>query len=102
MARGNGASLRLGTTSEVITRDKCACRLCGKQGFFILRYGKPCVVENPNCVDLSKAYFYNGNDVIPFEIDHIIPVIKGGTDDKNNLALLCRKCNRSKGANIHA
>ena len=32
------------------------------------------------------------------EIDHIIPVSRGGTNDRENLQLLCRTCNRSKWA----
>lgn len=33
-----------------------------------------------------------------FEIDHIVPVAKGGTGDWSNLAITCGPCNRSKGA----
>lgn len=35
----------------------------------------------------------------PLEVDHIIPVARGGTNDPGNLQTLCRSCNRAKGAN---
>ncbi len=34
------------------------------------------------------------------EIDHIIPVSKGGLTSENNLQTLCWRCNRTKGAKI--
>ena len=36
-----------------------------------------------------------------FEIDHIIPSSKGGTDHLDNLQLLCGSCNRIKGSRSH-
>ena len=33
-----------------------------------------------------------------FQIDHIVPVSRGGSGDIENLQLLCYGCNRSKGA----
>lgn len=33
------------------------------------------------------------------EIDHVLPVRKGGTDDLWNLQPMCRHCNRQKGKN---
>lgn len=30
------------------------------------------------------------------EIDHIIPLSKGGREDEDNMQVLCRKCNREK------
>lgn len=34
----------------------------------------------------------------PFEIDHVIPVCRGGSNNLDNLAVSCCHCNRSKGA----
>lgn len=34
------------------------------------------------------------------EVDHIIPLAKGGTTTEENLQTLCWKCNRHKGANF--
>lgn len=37
-----------------------------------------------------------------FQIDHIIPVKHGGSDDLENLCLACLKCNSFKGPNVAA
>jgi 5-methylcytosine-specific restriction endonuclease McrA len=31
------------------------------------------------------------------EVDHIVPVVNGGSNDPSNLQLLCARCNKSKG-----
>jgi 5-methylcytosine-specific restriction endonuclease McrA len=36
-----------------------------------------------------------------FEVDHIIPQSRGGTDHLENLQLLCPSCNRIKGDRPH-
>ena len=56
---------------DVMRRDHFQCVLCGASG----REAK-------------------------LEIDHIIPVSQGGTDDPANLRCLCFQCNRGKHAKI--
>ena len=36
----------------------------------------------------------------PFEVEHIIPRLHGGTDTEENLALACRSCNGHKAAAV--
>lgn len=52
---------------EVFKRDNYRCRECGAT-----------------------------NKETTLEIDHIVPVSKGGTNDLTNLQTLCKKCNRAK------
>jgi uncharacterized protein YozE (UPF0346 family) len=56
---------------DVLRRDQFQCVLCGASG--------------------GEA---------KLEVDHIIPVSKGGSDDLDNLRCLCFKCNRGKHAKI--
>jgi diadenosine tetraphosphate (Ap4A) HIT family hydrolase/5-methylcytosine-specific restriction endonuclease McrA len=37
---------------------------------------------------------------IMLDIDHILPVSKGGTDEPSNLQVLCHRCNRGKGNDL--
>ncbi|MBD1893799.1 HNH endonuclease [Coleofasciculus sp. FACHB-129] len=36
----------------------------------------------------------------PFEVEHIVPLYRGGADAEFNLALACRSCNLRKGTRI--
>ncbi len=55
-------------------RDGFTCRYCGAS-----------VAKEPNLL---------------LEIDHIVPVSRGGLTTEDNLQTLCWRCNRSKGAKI--
>jgi len=35
-----------------------------------------------------------------YEVDHIIPLSRGGTNWPSNLQLMCKRCNQSKGASL--
>lgn len=39
-------------------------------------------------------------DTEPLEVDHIYPLILGGTSDRDNLQTLCMPCNRRKWAHV--
>ena len=41
---------------------------------------------------------YCGARGVRLECDHVVPVVRGGTHDLENLVAACRQCNRSKGA----
>lgn len=58
----------------IIERDHHTCQLCGNS-----------TAKEPNLL---------------LEVDHIIPIAKGGMTTVDNLQTLCWKCNRSKGAKI--
>ena len=45
----------------------------------------------PRC----KGHF----DIREMEADHIVPLAGGGQNKRHNIQMLCRECNRSKGAN---
>jgi 5-methylcytosine-specific restriction endonuclease McrA len=40
---------------------------------------------------------YCGVENVPFEIEHIHPKSKGGSDRVSNLTIACHNCNQSKG-----
>jgi len=52
---------------KVLKRDKFKCVLCGR----------------------------DANDTV-LVVDHIVPVVKGGTNEVLNLRILCRECNHGK------
>lgn len=44
----------------------------------------------------SRECRYCGDRFGPFEVDHVIPLVRGGTDDLENLACACFRCNAEK------
>lgn len=57
---------------EVYARDGLKCRYCG----------------------------FKHKSALKFNIDHVIPVAKGGTEELSNLVVSCKKCNQAKGTKI--
>lgn len=54
--------------------------------------------DNYTCQQCGASLAVESNLLL--EIDHIIPLSKGGITAEDNLQTLCWKCNRSKGAKI--
>jgi len=71
---GQRALLTSALRKEIFQRDGYACKLCGAS-----------IEKEPNLL---------------LEIDHIIPLAKGGLTTRNNLQVLCWRCNRKKGTKI--
>lgn len=65
----------VGLRREIMRRDKCTCRLCGRQG--------------------TEA---TGPDGRSWHIDHVTPIAKNGQTARYNLALTCATCNQRKAA----
>src|ERR1051325_9605995 len=56
---------------DIFKRDRFCCRYCGK--------------HPPDAL---------------LHVDHIVPVVAGGTDDPTNLVTSCSECNLGKGATL--
>jgi 5-methylcytosine-specific restriction endonuclease McrA len=39
---------------------------------------------------------------MPFEVEHVVPEVVGGSSQETNLALACPRCNRYKGSLVQA
>lgn len=50
----------------------------------------------------NNKCFYCGCESEPLTKDHIMPVIKGGNDNINNIVPSCMQCNRRKGTKLIA
>jgi len=79
--------------AAVTYRDNGICQNCGKKATIITEFG---AVSYPRWRAYEKIDF----DKVPFEIGHIVPELYGGEAVMENLILLCRRCNRSLGANL--
>ena len=62
------------------------------------------IAERANdCCEYCHAHSFLALAVVTsFEIEHIIPKSKGGTDEEDNLAFSCPRCNRLKSNRTEA
>lgn len=71
---GRGISPQL--RNEILERNGFTCQSCG---------------ASPGDVDT-----FNPSRKIRLQIDHIVPVSQGGTEEKDNLRVLCSSCNQGR------
>lgn len=63
-----------------------------------IRFAIPLIIQEQILTREGRLCTYCGDTDGPFDLDHIFPVSRGGTNDPSNLTLACVRCNRSKGA----
>lgn len=68
MSQGR-TSLSARARFTILERDRFQCRYCGR-----------------------------GPDAVQLEVDHVVPISAGGTNDPSNLVTACKPCNRGKSA----
>lgn len=82
-------------TNRAMQARKRSLKL-GVKGFFTRR-----TIENLYVKQCGKCACCGVVLYGKFEVDHIIPLSKGGSNFPTNLQLLTIKCNRSKGAKVY-
>jgi len=75
-AAGQRALMTAKLRTYIKARDNYACRSCGVS-----------VAAEPHLL---------------LEVDHIVPVSKGGMSTEDNLQTLCWRCNRAKSSKMYA
>ncbi|MBD2107013.1 HNH endonuclease [Nodosilinea sp. FACHB-13] len=71
MTRTKRISIPRSVREYVLNRDNHQCKSCGKK-----------------------------SSEVKLQIDHILPLAKGGVNDISNLQTLCKGCNQKKSAKI--
>lgn len=97
--KGNrkGSSWRRKLYAQVSHRDGKICAKCGVAHCTIWRQ------QGSGFSQLSSEYPHTL--VYPtsnLELDHRVPLHRGGSNDADNLWLLCRSCHRSKTTSEHS
>ena len=77
------------------------CPICGREMFYIsyetwdeysLRFMDTYKIEAPKWPQDIAAW--------QASVDHVIPASKGGSDEDENLIVICKQCNTTKGARL--
>lgn len=86
-----GSSWRKAMWKHVSERDGLHCQECGQKDKIIWRQQGYCSASE--FADWPFTLVYNTSNL---ELDHRQPLSEGGTNDADNLWLLCRDCHKAK------
>jgi HNH endonuclease len=91
---------RLGLPCDPPSSRWCEC--LSRHFALAFERGSPSPPRHPSRRDLSGCRLYCGASFadVPITVDHVVPVVRGGSDGAANLATACEACNREKGV-IH-
>ena len=83
---------------EVFKRDNFTCQYCGRS---VSSEDLPVLKKsNDPALDELMVQLKLAKYGVILEVDHIIPLNRGGGDDMDNLVTACKDCNRGKGAGL--
>lgn len=84
---------------EVFFRDNFTCRYCGKHTVFIGTL-RAISILLPDCFPYHSHWKWNNIHPAFWELtsscDHLLPVARGGTNNRDNLITACYMCNSIK------
>ena len=84
----------------VFERDKYQCQYCGKVARWKTSNGAGIIQLSEKKPTYYNCGVFGRHDHKSFEIDHVIPISRGGKNVLKNLKLACRCCNRTKGDRV--
>jgi 5-methylcytosine-specific restriction endonuclease McrA len=86
---------------RIIARDQ-VCQICGGCRYSAAGVVRAWILGHWN-VDVNRSGIPENNALVTrvrreWEVDHIVAVEDGGTDDPANLRLLCKRCHKERTA----
>jgi hypothetical protein len=99
-------TVKMNSKRYITFKNRIECCICGTKGsYFLLQQNK----HDLDSINNNKAHYnlyaedtycLNSGKVILMTADHIMPISRGGSNDRSNLITMCFICNNAKGNSI--
>ena len=93
--------VKMNSKRYITFKNSIECCVCGTKGsYFLLQQQKWNPIKNNTAhfnLFAEDVFYLNNGEIILMTADHIIPLSKGGPDNKSNLITMCSICNNAKG-----